>query len=194
MKKIVIMAEREVKPQEAEFVKNSLQALENPGESSDNNSGSESNSNNTYYIGILRKAKYPEPKTAFSSVKRLVGVGQYRIVIVVRSKLGRSFKIARSFHLFELVDLSCKSNTKAVLSFQIRKNKSQTVVGFSLSGETIPQFVQAVRLAYLKLTCGFPPEFGFTLHVPPVLQTPLFLLPIDPEIGSTCGPCNVISM
>jgi hypothetical protein len=157
--------------------------------------------------------------------RRLLVIGKYRILSIVRKKLG-GHKISRNFHLLELVEINQQERDKVVsplLSFARAPVSCARAVVFDLivlragcvhlrGGERqeaaarrhdalrrsrtrdhlllahryqrpLPAshacFVCAERpaltvtaSAYLRITCGFPADYGFTLRAPSALYAP----------------------
>ncbi|KAL6046346.1 hypothetical protein QOT17_022248 [Balamuthia mandrillaris] len=180
---------RPVKKDEFEFVVEALRVFEGEHSSSNGNATAAS-PEKPLFVGMLRRGRLPEvihkktgqPKPG---MKRVFAVGKYRVLMMKNSKLGRK-TITRNFHLYELVDITQKHQWKANLTFQVHKDKKMRLVGFTVQGSRVPQLILAIRLAYLRITCGFPSEYGFQLHAPPH-----FLLPVDPSyVFSHIGPAH----
>ena len=58
---------------------------------------------------------------------------------------------------------------------QAYRDKKMRLLGFTIQSRLVPKLVQAIRLAYLKITCGFPAEYAFRLKAPTELYSFTFL-------------------
>jgi len=52
------------------------------------------------------------------------------------------------------------------MTMQAYRDKKMRLLGFTIQSRLVPKLVQAIRLAYLKITCGFPAEYAFRLKAP----------------------------
>lgn len=139
------------------------------------------------FIGMVKRTRLPETKKQ-KPTRRVLVIGKYRILSIVRKKLG-GHKISRNFHLLELIEINQQERDKASFTFVAANDKKQRLAGIVLYGAAVPEIIYCLRIAYLRITCGFPTDYGFTLRAPSALLLPLDAqyTQMDPEV---VGPAN----
>lgn len=52
------------------------------------------------------------------------------------------------------------------MTMQVHKDKKMRLLGFTIQSRLVPELVQAIRVSYFRITCGFPAEYAFQFKAP----------------------------
>lgn len=84
-------------------------------------------------------------------------------------------RVVLNIHLFDLKAIKSTSRNKVTLSVVSEKE----TVPIELESTTTPQFIQALRESYQKITFGFPQDSLFSVELHSESELPLAHLPND---------------